>query len=542
MSYWPPHLPRTLAPATFTLAQCLERSAARDPQRIAISFFGTDISYARLEQEARAFAGWLRHRAGVQPGDRVALYMQNSPQWVIAYYGVQRADAVVVPVNPMNRAAELGRCLADSGARVVVCSRELVEFALGQAEQIVIASYSDYLPAQPEFDLPDWIAEPAHAAAGCHAWADIIAAQETPPPSAADPRDLAILNYTSGSSGEPKGCRHTHRSILHSTMGLSLWHGHTPATVLLGVAPMYQIAGLVNSLNCAIYAGGTLVPMPRWNRDLAARLIERYRITFAGLAGAAVADLMASPDFSTYDLSSLQRLSSGGSTMPKALWDRIYKTFGLPFIEVYGMTETGTIAINPIERPKPQCLGVPFFNADVRVLDSGEIVVRGPQLFEGYWNRAGAEVKNDDAEAFLELDGQRFFRTGDIGSFDEEGYLFMTDRLKRMINASGYKVWPAEVEAILHDHPDVLEACVIGVPDPQRGETVKALVVLRPECASRIDAASLIEWSRQRMAAYKYPRLVEFVAALPKSPAGKILWRELQARERSREPHHAVLP
>lgn len=533
MTYWPPHLPRTLAPATITLAQCLKRSAARAPGRIAISFFGHDVTYTRLLEEASAFAGWLRRRGGVKPGDRVALYLQNSPQWVIAYYGTLLADAVVVPVNPMNRAAELGRILADSGAQIAVCSQELVEFAIGRVREIIVASYADYLPGQSAFELPEWMTEPARAVAGCHAWSAVIAARETLPASAADPGDLAILNYTSGSSGEPKGCRHTHRSILHSTAGLTLWHGHTSETVFLGVAPMYQIAGLVNSLNCAIYCGGTLVPMPRWNAALAARLIERNQVTFAGLAGAAIADLMSSAAFGTHDLASLQRLSSGGSTMPKALWDRIYKTFGLPFIEVYGMTETGTIAINPIERPKPQCLGVPFFNADVRVLDSGEtsgeIIVRGPQLFEGYWNRP-----QDDAEAFLEIDGQRFFRTGDIGYADDEGYLFMTDRLKRMINASGYKVWPAEVEAILHDHPDVLEACVIGARDAQRGETVKALIVLRPDSGRRVDAPAIIEWSRQRMAAYKYPRVVEFVSALPKSPAGKILWRELQDRETPR--------
>ena len=518
MSYWPPHLPRTLAQAAMTLPQCLERA---DPARIAISFFGRDIGYRQLQQEARAFAGWLRHRARLKRGSRVALYMQNCPQWAIAYYGVLLADAVVVPVNPMNRAAELARIVADSGAEVIVCAQELFKNTRGLVRETVVTSYSDYLPANPAFDLPDWITAPASD----DSWSSIIAANEVPPPSLAQPGDHALLNYTSGSSGEPKGCRHTHRSILHSTAGLALWHGHTPATVFLGVAPMYQIAGLVNSLNCAIYCGGTLVPMPRWDAALAARLIERYRVTFAGLAGAAVADLMNSPAFGRHDLSSLRRLSSGGSTMPKALWDRIYSTFGLPFIEVYGMTEAGTIAINPIERPKPQCLGVPFFNADVRLLDSGEIVVRGPQLFDGYWNPA------HDAAAFVEIEGERFFRTGDIGSFDGEGYLFMTDRLKRMINAAGYKVWPAEVEAVLHGHPDILEACVIGVRDPERGETVKALVVLRPEASGRVDAQAIIEWSRQRMAAYKYPRRVEFVATLPKSPAGKILWRELQERE-----------
>jgi fatty-acyl-CoA synthase len=210
------------------------------------------------------------------------------------------------------------------------------------------------------------------------------------------------------------------------------------------------------------------------------------------------------------------------------LWDRIFSTLGLPFIEVYGMTEAGTIAINPIDRPKPQCLGVPFFNADVRILDSGEIAVRGPQLFEGYWNRPDA-----DAEAFIDIDGHRYFRTGDIAYADEEGYLFMTDRLKRMINAAGYKVWPAEVEAALAQHPAVQEVCVIAARDPRRGETVKALVVLRLGVPAP-EPSALIEWSRQHLAAFKYPRIVEFVGALPKSPAGKILWRELQDRETRR--------
>jgi len=522
MSYWPPHLPRTLPAATVTLPQCLEASAGRYPDHTAIAFFGRVITYRHLQQEVEAFAGWLRNRAGVKPGDRVVIYMQNSPQWVIAYYGVLRAGAIVVPVNPMNRATELQCYIDDSGAEVAVCSQELFEFAQNRFREIVVATYADYLPAHPAFDLPDWIAAGPRAFHAAHAWSAVIAAHEAPPPYAGHPGDHAILNYTSGSAGEPKGCRHTHRSFLHSTAGLSLWHGHSSATVFLGVAPMYQIAGLVNSLNCAIYCGGTLVPLPRWDRTLAAQLIDRYGITFAGIAPAAIADFLDNPDLSQYDLSSLTRVSSGGSTMPRALWDRIQSTLHLPFIEVYGMTEAGTIAINPIERPKPQCLGVPFFNADVRILDSGEITVRGPQLFEGYWNRPEA-----DAEAFLELDGQRYFRTGDIGYADDEGYLFMTDRLKRMINAAGFKVWPAEVEAVLSQHPSVQEVCVIAARDPRRGETVKALVVLRPGVEVP-EPSALIEWSRQRLAAYKYPRIVEFVPALPKSPAGKILWRDLQ--------------
>ena len=525
MSYWPPHLPRSLPLATITIPQCLDASAQREPDRTAVAFFGRDITYRRLQQEVEALAGWMRNRAGVQPGDRVIIYMQNSPQWAIAYYAVLRAGAIVVPVNPMNRAAELQRYIDDSGAEVAICSQELFEFAQTRFREIVVATYSDYLPAQPAFDLPDWITAPPRAFASAHAWSAVLAANESAPALTARPTDQAILNYTSGSAGEPKGCRHTHRSFLHSTAGLTLWHGHSPATVFLGVAPMYQIAGLVNSLNCAIYSGGTLVPLPRWDRTLGAQLIERYRITFAGIAPAAIADFLDNPALSQFDLSSLTRISSGGSTMPRTLWDRIQSTLGLPFIEVYGMTETGTISINPIERPKPQCLGVPFFNADVRILDSGEFAVRGPQLFEGYWNRP-----ESDAEAFIEIDSQRYFRTGDIGYADDEGYLFMTDRLKRMINAAGYKVWPAEVEAIFAQHPAVLEVCVIGARDPRRGETVKALVVLRPG-THNLEPAALMEWSRERMAAFKYPRIVEFVPSLPKSPAGKVLWRHLQDRE-----------
>ncbi len=528
VSYWPPHLPRSLPLATITLSESLDASAAGHPERTAIAFFGREITYRRLQQEVEAFAGWLRNHAGVIPGDRVILYLQNSPQWVIAYYGVLRAGAIVVPVNPMNRAAELQRYIDDCGAEVAVCSQELFEFANTRFREIIVAAYADYLPAQPAFDLPDWITAPARAVSAAHSWSSVLAASESAPAYTASPADHAILNYTSGSSGEPKGCRHTHRSFLHSTAGLSLWHGHSPATVFLGVAPMYQIAGLVNSLNCAIYSGGTLVPLPRWDRTLAAQLIDRYRITFAGIAPAAIADFLDNPSLAQYDLSSLTRISSGGSTMPKALWDRIQSALGLPFIEVYGMTEAGTIAINPIERPKAQCLGVPFFNADVRILDSGEIVVRGPQLFAGYWNPQA------DADAFTEIDGQRYFRTGDVGYADDEGYLYMTDRLKRMINAAGYKVWPAEIEAVLTQHPYVLEACVIAARDPRRGETVKALVVLRP-AIDGLKPSALIEWSRQRLAAFKYPRIVEFVPALPKSSAGKILWRELQDREFKQE-------
>jgi fatty-acyl-CoA synthase len=232
--------------------------------------------------------------------------------------------------------------------------------------------------------------------------------------------------------------------------------------------------------------------------------------------------------------------------MPHAVAERLQTEFGLTFAEGYGLTETAAPTHgNPPERAKLQCLGIPLYGTDSRVVDPitlqempvgevGEIVSRGPMVFEGYWRHPEAT-----AAAFVEVDGERFFRTGDLGRMDEEGYFFITDRLKRMINASGFKVWPAEVELMLYKHPAVQEACVIGTQDPYRGETVKAVVVLRAEHKGKVSEGEIIEWAREQMAAYKYPRVVEFVDTLPKSGAGKVLWRVLQERE-ARTPNPAA--
>ena len=267
--------------------------------------------------------------------------------------------------------------------------------------------------------------------------------------------------------------------------------------------------------------------------------MEHYRVTHASLAPTAVIDLMGAPDIAARNLSSLRRMTSGGASMPEAVWQRLRDLLGIAFLEAYGMTETAaTTHLNPPEAPRLRCLGIPFFGTECLIVDpdtlaplppgeAGEILLRGPQLFQGYWNRPEAT-----ADAFVQVDGRRWLRSGDIGYADADGYYHMTDRAKRMINASGLKVWPNEVESILYRHPAVLEACVIGVADAYRGETVKALVVRRPGAA--LDEAGLIAWAREQMAAYKYPRLVEFAESLPKSPAGKILWRELQDREAGR--------
>jgi fatty-acyl-CoA synthase len=279
--------------------------------------------------------------------------------------------------------------------------------------------------------------------------------------------------------------------------------------------------------------------MPRWDRELAGRLISRWRVTSWTNIPTMIIDLMASPNFSQYDLSSLKHIGGGGASMPQAVAQRLLDQFGLEYVEGYGLTETAAPShSNPPDRPKQQCLGVPFMSCDSRVIDpdtlqevapgqQGEIIVHGPLVLAGYWKRPEATVA-----AFIEFEGKRFFRTGDLGRVDEDGYFFITDRLKRMINASGFKVWPAEVEALMFRHPAIAEACVISARDAYRGETVKAVVVLRAGHEGTVTEQDIIDWCRANMAVYKAPKIVQFAASLPKSGSGKVMWRTLQEAER----------
>jgi fatty-acyl-CoA synthase len=291
-------------------------------------------------------------------------------------------------------------------------------------------------------------------------------------------------------------------------------------------------------MNAPLYRGACVVLMTRWNRDAAAELIQRYRVTGWSNISTMMIDFLANPRLDEYDLSSLESIGGGGAPLPAAVGERLVAMTGLSYVEGYGLSVTmAQTHINPSDRAKLQCLGIPVFDVDARVVEpttleelgpntDGEILVSGPQVFLGYWNRP-----DETMQAFVKLDGKRFLRTGDLGHYDDEGYYFHTDRLKRMINASGFKVWPAEVETLLYRHPAVQEACVVASPDERRGETVKALVVLRTGHAGT-SPEDLIGWARGEMAAYKVPHYVEFVESLPKSASGKVLWRVLQERER----------
>ncbi len=537
-AHWPPGAPKTLEVSRDSVYSNLAASASKHPERTLVDYYGTRLTYADIKREADALAGFLQRRCGVAKGDRVLLYLQNSPQFIIAYYAILRADAAVVPVNPMNRTEELRHYVEDAQTSVAIVGQELYErIAPLGVPHVIVALYSDYLRARTDMPVPDFVRAP-RAKTGGIAWLDAIGAALEPTPHTARADDLAVLPYTSGTTGKPKGCIHTHATVQATTIPYLYWRGEEGDSVVLSALPMFHVTGMQAGMNAPIYRSATIVLLSRWDRDCAAMQIERARVTNWSAITTMLVDFISNPRLAQYDISSLRVLGGGGAAMPEALARKLEDVFRQPYVEGYGLTETMAPShINPPQRPKRQCAGIPFFNTDARVIDLetkaelgvgqvGEIIVHGPQVFKGYWRQEQAT-----REAFIEHDGRRFFRTGDLGYYDEEGYFFITDRLKRMINASGFKVWPAEVEAMLYAHPGIKEACVIGAPDGYRGETVKAVIVARE---AGLTAEQIIEWARGRMAAFKVPRLVQFVDQLPKTATGKILWRELQERERAK--------
>jgi len=532
----------------------LEVTTRRFPGKTAIHCYGYAVSFRDLHAQAMAIAGWLQHEAGVRKGDRVLLYMQNCPQFIVAYYAILRAGAVVVPVNPMNKADEFRHYATDSAARVVVCAADAFDTGIGadllsagQIQRVLMTRYAaDLLAADeaPEPSLPAWMTAeyeaPAWAAGKVSLWSDALAAGYVPARDDAEADDMAVMPYTSGTTGAPKGCIHTHRSVMHNAIGNGIWSACGAGSVVLSVLPLFHVSGMQHGMNTPIHCGATIVMLPRWDREAAGRLISQHGVTHWMGNPTMVIDLLASANLERFNLTTLRHVGGGGAAMPQAVAERLKQQFGLSYLEGYGLSETmAATHNNPSDRPKQQCLGLPTFNTEARVIDPttlkvlpvgevGEIIVSGPQVFKGYWGKPDAT-----RDAFIELEGRTYFRTGDLGTVDGDGYYFMTDRLKRMINVSGFKVWPSEVENLLYKHPAVQDACIIGTHDAYRGETVKALVVLK-STAKGTTPDEIIDWARKSMAAYKYPRVVEFVDALPRSSTGKVMWRQLQELEKSR--------
>ena len=549
--FWPANIPHTLDVPDRNLYEHLQGSALQYPAKTAIDFYGKTISYAELHRAVLSLAGYLQHEVDVKPGDRVVLQMQNCPQFVMSYFAVLRANAVVVAINPMCTPEELKYYIEDCGANVLITMQDHLPGALPLLEldllqHCIVGAYGDHAgtPADvPWLNFPPFVSAPRQIEKyfGVHDFLDVIQHSPPPGPLTAKGADLAVLSYTSGTTGKPKGAMLSHRALAHSVVGRMLWHEDHTEWVDLLLLPLSHLAA-TQSMNVGILIGRTFVIQARWDASNAIELIERNKINVMAMVTPMLIDFMAHAKQPGADLSSVKRLFCSATATPEAVSDAVENRLKLKYIESYGMTETcGGTHVNPLRAPRRNCGGIAFINVDSRILDPetgvelgpnqpGEIVTHGPTLFNGYWNRPDAT-----RDTLIEIDGLRFIRTGDIGYYDEDGYFYITDRLKRMINASGLKVWPAEIESWLFDHPAVQDVCVISAQDPHRGETVKAFIILRPAYQGKVQPEEITEWARNRMAAYKVPRIVEFLDQLPRTASGKVLWRQLQDEQNQRD-------
>ncbi len=536
-------LSRTLSYPKVGIFDFLETSARRYPDKTAIIYYGNKISYSELFEGALRIASFL-NKNGINRGDRVGIYMQNSPQWVISYFGIIRANCVAVPINPMLTEHELEYIISDSECRLIFTTSELVSKVYNVAKQqdilVVCSHLSDYLPKEPEIPVPDLLLK-KYPAEGTIPWEKALDELD-PPEILSNCEDLAMIPYTGGTTGMPKGCMHTHSTVISNAIGAAYWERTTPGSIHLATLPYFHVTGFIHSLLSPIYEAATIVLLSRWDRKAALTAIERYSCTHWINITTMVVDLLSDPDIEKRDLSSLLAIGGGGAPMPKAVAEKLEQITGITYMEGYGLTETiSQTHMNPIDNPKLQCLGIPDFGVDALIIDpdtgdvlkpmeQGELVINGPEVFKGYWKK-----EEETKRAFIEIEGKKYFRTGDLCYMDEDGFFFLVDRIKRMINRAGFKVWPTAVESVLYKHPAIQEVVVVGTPDPRVGEEVKAYIVLASEYKGKISKEDIIEWAKGQMAAYNYPRKIEFVDELPKSGAGKILWRVLQEKERNKK-------
>jgi long-chain acyl-CoA synthetase len=518
-----------------------QATVERNPQGDAIRYFDGRITYRELDQLTDAFAAGLAD-SGFTKGDRVALYLQNVPQFVIAQIGTWKAGGIAVSINPMNRERELELLLTDSGARVLVCLqglyRDVAASVIGNTGVQTVITTSE-LEYQTRNDARVFAGIERIPCEGTLDLAELLArfAGHAPPVVSLAPEDVAFLTYTSGTTGPPKGAMTTHRNVVFNAQTYRDWIGIGPNDVVLGVAPLFHITGLVGHIAISLLTGARLVLMYRLDPALTIETVEAERVTFTVGSITVFIALMNVPDVDKDALASLTKIYSGGAPIPPSTVKAFQSAFGHYIHNIYGLTETTSPshavpfgAEAPVDEASGALsVGVPVYNTVVRIVgdagqdlpagEIGELVTTGPQVVAGYWN------KPDESAAALSGGS---LRTGDVGYMDERGWFYIVDRKKDQINAGGYKVWPREVEDVLYEHEAVREAAVVGVPDPYRGETVKAFVSLRP--GASLTEEELIAFAKERMAAYKYPRQIEFLDEIPKTVTGKLLRRELRAR------------
>jgi long-chain acyl-CoA synthetase len=541
LSLYDPDQPAEISPEFTDALSMFLASARRNPDGDAIRYFGGRITARELDGLSDAFAVALLD-LGVQPGDRVALYLQNVPQFVIAMLATWKADGIAVPVNPMNRARELDAVLRDSGPKVLVCLqalyRDVAADVAGPAgvAAVVTTSELEYRARDDQRVFAGIVPVGTPGAVDMTSLIDRFRGQ-APPPVTFGPDDTAFLTYTSGTTGPPKGAMNSHGNVVFNSQAYRQWCRLGPGDVVLGVAPLFHITGLIAHVTLSLLLGAPLVLAYRFEPSVMLETIRDERPTFTIGSITVFIALMNAPDAERDALASLGKTWSGGAPIPPSAVKAFQAQFGQYIHNAYGLTETTSPShLVPFDAVAPVddisgalSVGVPVYNTVVRIVgddgqdlppgEVGEIVTSGPMVVPGYWDKP--------EETGHALPGGAL-HTGDVGYMDPAGWFYIVDRKKDQINAGGYKVWPREVEDVLYQHEAVREAAVVGVPDAYRGETVKAYVSLRP--GRTATAEELIAFCREQMAAYKYPRQVEFLDELPKTTSGKLLRRELRAR------------
>ena len=543
LARYAPHVPADLKPPYATGVELFEAARAARPDEPAILYFDTAMSHAEAHAHAHALARGLRDDLGLRPGDRVALMLQNVPQMAIAVHATWLAGGIVTTVNPMNKQRELHHQLNDAGVRIIVCLESLYPVVAGVVdetplEHVVTTSELEFLDATP----PILAGHARHDCAGAHAFADLVAAHAGTwvQPARPQPSDPAFVTYTSGTTGLPKGAINPHAAVVHNAEVMTRWYELGDADVTVAMAPLFHITGLICHLATAQASGTPLVLLHRFDAGEILRLIERWRGSWIIGPLTAFIAMLQHPDFNARDLSSLTKVASGGAAVYPAVVERWERATGVYLHNAYGLTETTAPShLVPIGSRAPidpesgaLSIGVPAPGTVSKVVSVddgrelppgqvGEILIKGPAVTTGYWKRPADTVEALD-------DG--WLHTGDVGKRDEDGWFYLVDRIKDMINVSGYKVWPRDVEDVLYQHPAVLEACVVGVPDEYRGERVRAYVALKP--GEEATAQELVAHCRGLLAVYKAPREVVLVDDIPKTQTGKALRRELRERAR----------
>ncbi len=492
---------------SLNLASIVTESARNAPDRVAVRLGEATLTYAELDDRSARLATLLRER-GLAPGDRIGVMLPNVLEFPVAYYGVLRAGGVVVPMNVLLKQREIAFYLEDSGAKLLLAWHGFAE----EAREGAAAGGAELIEVEPA------------------AFAELLAGAEPSPELAeTEPEDTAVILYTSGTTGSPKGAELTHFNLSRNAEIASQTTCTVAAgDVVLGALPLFHSFGQTVGMNASLRVGATLTLVPKFDPGETLEIIQRDRVTHFYGVPTMYGALLHHPDRERYDVSSLRICVTGGASMPVEVLRGFEQAFGCELLEGYGLSETSPVASSnhPGEPRKPGSIGTPLREVEMKVVDEndqevaqgevGEIVIRGHNVMKGYWQRP---------EATAEAMRGGWFHSGDMARVDEDGYFFIVDRKKDMIIRGGYNVYPREVEEVLYEHPKIREAAVVGVPHDEWGEEIGAAVVLHE--GEELTPEEVSQYVRERIAAYKYPRVVWFVEELPKGPTGKILKREI---------------